>query len=96
MEVSYHPLVKADVAEALHYYRQIAPRLADEFRNELRQIILRASENPGRFHPTGNGFRRANLPRFPYHVLYEVRDESLRVMLVRHNKRHPDFGLERD
>lgn len=96
MEVIYHPLVKTDVAEALRYYRKISSRLADELRDELREIILRASENPGRFHPTDKGFRRANLPRFPYHVLYEVRHECLRVMIVRHNKRHPEFGLERE
>lgn len=96
MEVIYHPLVKADVAEALRYYRKISPRLADEFRDELRDIIRRAEGNPLRFHPTDRGFRRANLPRFPYHVLYEVREETLRVMVLRHNKRHPEFGMERD
>lgn len=96
MEVTYHPLVKTDVAEALRYYRRISPRLADELRDELRDIIRRAAAHPSHFHPTDRGFRRANLPRFPYHVLYEVHAETLRVMIVRHNKRHPQFGLERE
>ena len=51
--------------------------------------------DPARHHPAGRGFRRANLPRFPYHVLYEIHAESLRIMHVRHNKRHPDYGMER-
>jgi len=96
VEVIYHPSVKQDVAQALKYYYRISSRLADEFHAELRAIIRRAADNPFRFHLTDRGFRRANLPRFPYHVLYEVRAESLRVTVVRHHKQHPQFGLERD
>lgn len=95
MEVSYHPLVKRDVLEALKYYADISSHLADEFDTELRELIAKAADNPLRFHPVGRGFRRANLRRFPYHLLYEVRAESLRVMHIRHNKRHPDYGMER-
>jgi plasmid stabilization system protein ParE len=96
MEVVYHPLVSRDVAEALTYYRQIAARLADEFHAELRATIDRAAENPLRFHLADQGFRRANLNRFPYHILYEVRPNDIRVMLVRHHKRHPQYGLPRE
>jgi plasmid stabilization system protein ParE len=96
MEVVFHPLVRGDVEEALTYYRRISGRLGDEFHDELRGLINQAAENPLRFHQAGQGFRRANLKRFPYHVLYEVRPEALRVMLVRHNKRHPQYGLPRE
>ena len=95
MEVVYHPLVRRDVQEALSYYGKISARLVEEFHAELRDIINRAAENPLRFHQADRGFRRANLKRFPYHVLYEIRPEDLRVMLVRHNKRHPQYGLPR-
>ena len=95
MEVIFHPLVRRDVEEPLSYYRKISASLADEFRDELRSTIGRAADNPLRFPPAEQGFRRANLKRFPYHVLYEVRPENLRVMLVRHHKRHPDYGLPR-
>ena len=96
MDVIYHPLVRRDVAQALKYYHAISPHLADEFHAEVRVLINKAAENPFRFHLTDRGFRRANLPRFPYHLLYEIRDDSLRVMIVRHNKKHPQFGLERN
>ena len=95
MEVSYHPQVKRDVAEALHYYHRIAPQLADEFHADLRTMIERAAAYPLRFHLAGRDFRRANLQRFPYHVLYDVRQDSIRVLIVRHNKRHPDYGMNR-
>lgn len=95
MEINYHPLVRRDVAQTLKYYRAISSQLADEFHAELRDIINKVVENPLRFHFADRGFRRANLPRFPYHVLYEIHGDFLRVMILRHNKRHPDFGLDR-
>jgi len=79
----------------LKYYAEISPPLADEFENEVKLIVSQAANNPLRFHPTDRGFRRANLRRFPYHVLYEARDNSIRVMHVRHNKRHPDYNIDR-
>lgn len=95
MEIIYHPQVRADVEEALSYYRKITRRLADEFQAELRDIIDRVAENPLRFHLADQGFRRAKFHRFPYHLLYEFRPECVRVMLVRHDKRHPQYGLPR-
>jgi plasmid stabilization system protein ParE len=58
-------------------------------------MLNRMVETPLHFHLVGNGFRRLNLRRFPYHVLYEAKDETIRVMIIRHNKRHPQFGMDR-
>ena len=95
MEVRYHPLVRQDVLETFRNYQDISPRLADEFDAELKATIAKAAENPLRFHPTDHGFRRANLKRFPYHFLYDIQAAFIRVMIVRHHKRHPDFGMDR-
>jgi plasmid stabilization system protein ParE len=96
MDVTYHPLVRGDVEEALSYYHKVCARLADEFHAELPDLIHRAAVHPLRFHQVDQGFRRASLRRFPYHVLYEVHLDCVRVMLVRHNKRHPRYGLSRN
>jgi toxin ParE1/3/4 len=96
MEVGYHPLVKADVLRIQQYYHGISRRLANEFEEELRETVRKAASNPLRSHMVERGFRRVNLGRFPYHILYEIKGELLRVMIVRHNKRHPNFGLSRN
>ena len=94
MEVIFHPLVQRDVEEAFSYYRRISERLSDEFRDELRTTIAHIAENPEASHES-HGFRRTNLKRFPYHILYEISAARVRVMLVRHNKRNPQYGLSR-
>jgi hypothetical protein len=32
----------------------------------------------------------------PYHFLYRVVGDCVRVLVVRHHRRHPDYGLERE
>ena len=96
MNVEYHPAVEQDVAEALKRYDEVSPVLGEEFKKEFCNLIALAAANPGRFHPLKSGFRRANLRRFPYHFVYRELPNGIRVTLVRHHKRHPDFGLERE
>ena len=95
MEIKFHPQVHRDLAEVLRYYHEVSDQLEDEFDEEVRFVIGQVSINPLRFHLADRGFRRANLRRFPYHILYEVRSEILIVMHIRHNKRHPDYGKQR-
>lgn len=95
MEVTYHPLVQRDVLEILRYYHRISPRLTAEFQDELRGLIKQAAVNSLRFHLTDCNFRWINLRRFPYHILYDASPNLVRVMIVRHNKRHPQFGMNR-
>src|SRR6266404_348030 len=66
-------------------YRAVSIRLRDEFKAELRRIIAMAVDNPNRFHPIKPGFHRANLKRFPYHLIYREVSEGIRVILVRHH-----------
>lgn len=97
MEVIYHPLVKIDVEEALSYYQSISERLGGEFHSELQDAIARLTSSPLKSHIVDNGFRRVNLKRFPYHLVYEVlpNRDQVRVMIIRHNKRNPKFGAGR-
>lgn len=96
MRIEYHPAVEQDTAEALHRYDAVSQKLAEEFKSELRRVIRLAANKPGRFHFIRPGLHRANLKRFPYHVIYRELEDGIRVMLVRHHRRHPDSGMERE
>ena len=95
MRTEYHASVRQDVAEAMWRYKAVSKRLANDFRAELRRVIAMAGANPNRFHPLAPGFHRANLKRFPYHFIYREIPEGIRVTLVRHHRRHPDTGMDR-
>jgi plasmid stabilization system protein ParE len=96
VKVEYHPQVEADVADALKRYDDISPILGEEFKAELRRLVTLAATRPGRFHFVKSKFRRANLRKFPYHFLYRELADGIRILIVRHHKRHENFGLERE
>ncbi len=95
MGIEYHPSVRQDVAEAIRRYKSVSEKLASDFRAELRRVIAVAAADPNRFHLLKPGLHRANLKRFPYHFIYREVPEGIRVTLVRHHRRHPDSGMNR-
>ncbi len=96
MRVRLHRKVRGEVDTIMDRYEGTAvPHLANEFYNELFLLIRKAAQNPGRFRIIERDLRRANLKRFPYHFLFRVVGDSIRVLVIRHHRRHPTFGLER-
>ena len=94
-EVVYHPRVPFEVREAIAYYDEISPKLADEFWDELAEAIDYARRFPEHHHLDPTGMRRSNLKRFPYHFLFRLFPDRIRVTVVRHNRRHPGYGSRR-
>ncbi len=96
MRLVLHPKVYSDVSKIMEYYEQVAtPELADEFYRELRHFIEVAPERPETFAIRERDIRRANLRRFPYHFLFRVVGDAVRILVVRHHRRHPSLGITR-
>jgi plasmid stabilization system protein ParE len=96
MRVILHPKIQSDVDAIMEYYERVASReLANDFYAELRRFIGEAAERPESFSIRERDLRRANLHRFPYHFLFRIVGDVLRVLVVRHHGRHPSFGVHR-
>ena len=96
MRVILHPKIHSDVDAIMEYYERVASReLADDFYAELRGFIVQAAERPESFSVRERDLRRANLHRFPYHFLFRIVGDALRILVVRHHRRHPSFGVHR-
>jgi plasmid stabilization system protein ParE len=97
MKLVYHRLAVRDVREVLDYYENEAGgHLADRFFDEFLAIIDKIRTNPRHYPPLSDtGLRRANLISFPYHILYEERSWGIKVMVIRHHRRNPSYGLRR-
>ncbi len=95
MRVRFHRRVQFDLNEIQAKYEEVSEALAVDFMAEFEVGLLKAAENPRFFHFDACGLRRCNLERFPYHFLYDVQSDYVRVWVVRHNRRKPSFGLGR-
>ncbi len=96
MRLVLHPQVHSDVDAIMGYYESVASReLADDFYTEFRRFLLQAAERPESFSMGERDLRRVNLRRFPYHFLFRVVGDQVRVLVVRHHRRHPSLGIHR-
>ena len=96
MIVQYHPLTASDLNSAISYYNQQRAGLGEEFRSEVYATIESIRSNPLQSAIVEHAIRRCFVHRFPYAVLFRVvNDETLRVLVIRHHRRHPSFGLRR-
>lgn len=96
MRLVLHRKVRADVDIIMGYYERVAGRdLADEFYAELRRSMLDAAERAESFSVRERDIRRVNLHRFPYHFLFRIVGDAVRVLVVRHHRRDPSLGIQR-
>ncbi len=97
MRLELHPEVQRDVNEAFEYYLRVAPSVVDRFAADLDRCLLQITQNPRRFSflKGHRELRRARLKGFPYVVIYRELPKKVLVVTVRHERRHPDYGLAR-
>ena len=95
MKIEYHPSTVDDLNTAEIYYQEQQPGLSQAFKAEVLQTIDRIRKDPFLYAEV-NGVRRALLRRFPFSVVYQIRsNDTIRILLIRHHKRHPIFGSSR-
>ena len=94
--VTVHRLVERDLRiAASHYEAEGGSRLSERFLADAEATIQRLGESPRQFHFQAPGLRRAPLGTFPYHFLYEEEADTVRILVLRHDRRHPRFGIAR-
>ena len=96
MRVEYHPAVEKELAEIIKFYNECSPGLGNEFLNEFERQILNIASHPFLWVEIKKGIRRALLRRFPYVVYFlVVNKDSLRITVVKHQRRHPKLSIQR-
>jgi len=96
MRLEFHKQVAVDISRIMEYYESVAGReLADEFYAELEVYFQRAADHPETYGVRERDLRRLNLNRFPYHFLFRIVEDRVRVLVVRHHKRRPALGVRR-
>jgi plasmid stabilization system protein ParE len=96
MRVILYPKVHSDVDAIMDYYERVGSQeLADDFYAGLRQFISYAAEHPESFSIRQRDLHRVNLHRFPYHFLFRIVGSAVRILVVRHHRMRPSFGVFR-
>ena len=96
MRLEFHRQIVSDISRIMEYYEDVAgQRLADEFFAELLSFFQKAAQAPEAYSLHERDLRRVSLDRFPYHFLFRIIDDHVRILVVRHHRRRPSLGAHR-
>jgi toxin ParE1/3/4 len=96
MRIEYHPQVAAELEKIRDYYESKSVGLGRDFVDELERQLFQIAAMPTRWMVVRGDLRRALIKRFPYVILFRALNEAvIRVTVVKHEKRHPAFGITR-
>src|SRR5689334_8550164 len=81
--------------EAIYYAREGGAELGEAFITEFDRVLTLLCQYPKLGAEWRNRRRRFSLRKFPFSVIYYVRNNELRVVALAHHRRKPRYGVNR-
>ena len=96
MKLTLHPGAEQDILEAGAFYeREGSPLLASRFVAEFKRLANLLLENPEIGSPRAHGRRGFPMSVFPYTVIYRASADEIKILVVKHDRKAPEFGASR-
>lgn len=93
--IKFHPAAAQEAVSAYDWYAARDSNVADAFRDELQHAVAAVALNPHTWPRHAQRARRYVFPRFPFSLIYRVRDDEAEVIAVAHAKRRPGYWRSR-
>lgn len=93
--LEFLPAAAAEVQCITGDYEAEIPGLGVRFRHEIEDACAAIVQHPLLWRLREGGWRRVNLPGFPYYIAFIIRDRLALVVAVAHHARHPDYWRSR-
>jgi toxin ParE1/3/4 len=95
MPFQFHPIAREELRHAARDYEQAMEGLGFRFTRAVRAAMNRIEMNPEWFRAVEDGIRKCRVSRFPYGLLFRVREGEIYIIAVMHLHRDPDYWKER-
>ncbi len=93
--LDFMPEAAAEVECVTGDYEARAVGLGVRFRTEIESVCAAIVQHPLLWRLRPGGYRRVNLPGFPYYVAFVTAEDRALVIAVAHSSRHPDYFKNR-
>jgi hypothetical protein len=94
-ELKYHPEAAAEILPAIRWYLEKSSTAAIDFFEQLRHAEQMVQQSPEHWGSYLHGTRVYRLNRFPYGLVYQVREGYILVVAVAHLNRKPGYWKDR-
>ncbi|HOC68304.1 MAG TPA: type II toxin-antitoxin system RelE/ParE family toxin [Candidatus Hydrogenedentes bacterium] len=95
MNFYFHSRAEEEFDEAVRYYEEHEVGLGLEFAGEIYAAIKRIAEYPNAWTPMSENTRCCLVSRFPYRIIYQIKNNGLRILAVACLHRQPDYWRTR-
>ena len=80
---------KSELVEAIDFYNRQKNNLGSEFFREVERGIKQILRNPRAWQELSKNTRRCIVKRFPFGLIYQIREKEILIVAVMHLKRKP-------
>jgi len=96
MNYYFHPEALQEYTEAIQYYFEISPSLANAFISQVENGINQILLYPQAWQPLKTDVRRCLVKRFPFGIYYTIEEDSaIIIQAVMHLSRKPGYWKAR-
>ncbi len=90
MKYFFHPAAEVEFSDAIDFYERQQAGLGRRLSLEIKTAIRQICEHPLAWEKMDSTTHRCLTNRFPYGVLYRIKDGHIRIIAIMHLRRKPD------
>ena len=94
-EIIFHIEAETEVLEALEWYAERSAIAARAFVHELNRVVSLAVRSPQTWPRSFGNTRRIVFPRYPFELIFRLKDETVEIIAVAHQRRRPSYWADR-
>jgi toxin ParE1/3/4 len=91
MSAEFEKKPSKESLDAIRFYGKAAERFSDA----LAACIQKIQESPTRFRRIAPNNRTCRVEKFPYQLLFTLKEDRVYIIAVKHDQRAPDYWRHR-
>jgi plasmid stabilization system protein ParE len=96
MKLEFHSAAEAEFLEVVGYYESRVPGLGNALIEEMEALLELINQTPKAWQVEAEpDIRKAPFQRFPISLIYRQRGNNFQVLAVAHDRRRPQYWIER-
>lgn len=93
--LKFHPDIYQELDEAYFWYESKSVGLGEDFIKELDRAFSLIQNSPKTWPILSSNFRRFLLKRFPYGIIYQIKEDCIFIVAIMHLSSKPNYWIER-
>lgn len=96
MQVVLSKYAKLELDNAVAFYNIEQKGLGNLFKEEIKSSFRLISRHPVLWSEITSDIRKFVLHKFPYKILYSVKNDHILVLAIAHQHQKPDYWVDRE